>query len=444
MSQDSTNLEAIKFENLVLGSILCGETKYLDELDTKHFYSEFNKGLMAEMKTKYFEGEPIDIVSLGTKFDYSTLSHLSDQGMAYSYNSYYSSKIKSYYNKRFVIDEINDLKEKVSTTEDLEGLLINFGLTADEILKNGDTTAKHISEVAKEFIIDMDVPVDKKKIEQYRTGIDIIDRLMVCMQPNELTLIGARSGVGKTAFDLQIATRQAKMGLRTGFVTREMKDRQLFNRMLISLTGILNTKLRTKEFTPYEYQMLKNAARHLEQYNLFIDSNSSTISNVFRMVKENDLQILHVDYAQLMEGRTKTSREREVASISRDLQRLSCKFSIPVGLLSQLNDKSGDSRPMGERDLRESAALWQDSANVIFLHRPNDSEYKKHVERGTCSEAERDPSLNTKYQPIEVFLAKQRDGLTGLSVMNYYNSELKFDKRDGDGQYYYDLLMRNR
>jgi len=396
------------------------------------------------MKTKYFDDEPVDIVTLGGMFDYNVLSNLSDEGVVYSYNPYYVNQIKSHYNKRFIIDEINDLKEKVATTKDLAGLLIEFGLTADDILKKGDGTAKHISDVAEEFSLDMDIPVDMKKVKQYKTGIDIVDKLMVCMQPNELTLIGARSGVGKTAFDLQIATRQAKMGLRTGFVTREMKDRQLFNRMLISLTGILNTKLRTKDFTPDEYKMLKNAASHLKQYNLFIDSNSGTISNVFRMVKENSLDVLHVDYAQLMEGRTKTSREREVASISRDLQKLSCKFTIPVALLSQLNDKSGDSRPSGERDLRESAALWQDSANVIFLHSPNEAEFKKHVERGTCSESERDPSLNTEYKPIEVFLAKQRDGLTGLNVMNYYNSLLKFSFRDGDGKAHYERLMANR
>jgi len=445
MSQHITNdLDIIKYENLVLGSILCGEIRYLYEIETKHFYTDFNKGLFKAMKTKYFNDEPIDIVTMSENFDYNILSDLTDQGIAYSYNPYYIKKIKESYNKRFVIDEINDLKEKVATTEDLEGLLINFSLTADEILKSGSGTSKHISEVAQEFSKDMDIPVDMKKVEQYKTGIDVIDRLMVCLQPNELTTIGAKSGVGKTAFTLQIATRQAKLGLKTGFVTREMKERQLFNRMLISLTGIENTKLRTKQFTPDEHKMLKDAAKHLGQYNLNIDSNSSTVSSIFRMTKENDLDVLYVDYAQLVEGRDKQSREREVASVSRDLRALSHKFNIPVVQLSQLNDKSHDNRPTGERDLRESAALWQDSANVIFLHSPNALEFKKHVERGTCSEAERDVSLNSDYKVIEVFLAKQRDGLTGLKVMNYYNSLLKFDSRNGDGKAHYDRLMANR
>lgn len=444
MSQSTDNLEAIKFENLVLGSILCGETKYLDELDSKHFYSEFNKGLISEMKNKYFEGKPIDIVTMSGKFEYSTLSSLSDQGVAYSYNPYYSSKIKSFYNKRFIIDEINDLKEKVASTEDLEGLLIEFGLKSDELLQNGEGTAKHIMHVAEDFIKDMDVPVDTKRIEKYKTGIDLIDDLMVCLQPNELTTIAADSGLGKTAFALQWATRQAKNGLRTGFVTREMKDRQLFNRMLISLTGVLNTKLRTKNFTREEYEMLKNAAKHLSSYNMVIDSNSGTVSSIFRMTKENDLKVLYVDYAQLIEGRDKQSREREVASVSRDLRALSHKFEIPVVQLSQVNGKSGDNRPSGERDLRESSALWQDSANVIFLHNPNDKEFQKHVERGFASEAERDLSLNDEYKVYECFLAKQRDGMVGLRLVNYYSSMLKFDNRTKDGQHYYDLLMKNR
>ena len=438
------NLEAIKYENLVIGSILCGETKYLDELESKHFYSEFNQRIVKVMKTKYFNDEPIDIVTMCNEFDYTTLSDLSDQGLAYSHNHYYSSKIKAQYNKRFIIDEINDLTNKIEKTEDLEGLLIDFGMTTDELLKSGDGSATSIDKVAKEFITDLDVPVDIKSIERYKTGISVIDNLMVCLQPNELTTIGAKSGVGKTAFTLQIATRQAKLGLRTGFVTREMKDRQLFNRMLISLTGIENTKLRTKQFTKDEYEMLKNAARHLGGYNMKIDSNSGTVSSIFRMTKENSLDVLYVDYTQLVEGRDKQSREREVASVSRDLRSLSHKFNIPVVQLSQLNDKSGDSRPSGERDLRESSALWQDSANVIFLHKPNDKEYQGHVERNTCSEAERDLAINTEYRPIEVILAKQRDGLTGLNVMNYYNSLLKFSTRDGDGKAHYDRLMAKR
>lgn len=326
-----------------------------------------------------------------------------------------------------ILDE--GIKEVMNSIEDPNG----FASTLAARLENTSdiVTTKNMTSkgVALRLIDEFDKVIPKEERERYYYGIPSLDKITGGLQRGEKTTIAARSGVGKTAFALQIAKNLSNRGVRTLFISREMSDLQVMKRLIVSYTGIDSIKLRNRDLNEYERREINRALSHISTKPLFIDDESQTISKIKYRLRQFKAEVLIVDYLQLITPETnETNREREVAKISRELKNISLNYNIPVIDLSQLNSENGDKRPKGERVMRESKAIYQDSNNVIYIHRPNGEEMKDILSdpKSLINTDGYEKLINKGSDLVEIILDKQRDGETGVFLQVYEKKRLTF------------------
>ena len=241
-------------------------------------------------------------------------------------------------------------------------------------------TVKHtttVGEAAMEVLRDIDRAMSGEGGEAVLTGIKELDRLSGGFFPGELTIIAARPGMGKTEIALCCAEFASLNERKAHFVTLEMTSKQLARRLMSSRSGVPTGKIRRVDLGEVEIKALKDAAEFLQKAKLSISSHR-TISGLWQFVRraaaKKEIDILFVDYAQLMQdddAKKGANREQEISAISRTLKRISTEFNIPVVLLAQLSrevEKRADKMPQLS-DLRESGSLEQDADNVYFLVR---------------------------------------------------------------------------
>ena len=238
------------------------------------------------------------------------------------------------------------------------------------------------------------------------------------LQRSDLILVAARPAMGKTAFTLNIAQNVA-MGIKrtVAFFSLEMSKEQLVGRILSSVAGIESDKLRKADMDPNDWGKVMAAADEMSQASLFIDDTAALTvqdmrAKLRRLKVEHGLDLVIVDYIQLMQGRSSgkgsENRQQEVSEISRNLKLIAREFNVPVIALSQLS-RSVESRPDKRpvlSDLRESGSLEQDADIVIFLYR--DKYYDENSEMG---------------DKAEVLIRKHRNGAVG-SVKLLFMGEL--------------------
>jgi replicative DNA helicase len=281
-------------------------------------------------------------------------------------------------------------------------------------------------------------------IEKYRkkggvvtgleTGFRDIDELTAGMHPGQLIVAAGRPGSGKTAFALNIASHVAlNLGKPVVIYSLEMTKQELLFRLLCSTGSVDSGKLRRGRLENHEMGRLVNAATNLTKAPLYINDTSrldvqSLRSSVRRMVKEEGVGLVMVDYLQLMhvEGMEKPDRVREVTMISGALKSLAKEMNIPILVASQLNrgveNRQGaktDSKPRLS-DLRESGSIEQDADVVMLIHRkilqPSD-------------EAGAGEPDNT----ADVIIAKQRSGPTGEVSLVFLGQYTRFEDRGAPG-----------
>ena len=258
------------------------------------------------------------------------------------------------------------------------------------------------------------------------TGFSGLDRVLVGMGNSDLVLIGARPGMGKTSFALNIATNVAKQTKKTVCIfSLEMSADQLVNRVLSSEALVNSYSLRTGELAPSDWENLARAAGELAGCDILIDDTSGMTVTAMKakLRRVKNLGMVIIDYLGLMSGDKHTdNRVQEVSEISRSLKIMAKELMVPVVCCAQLSrgpESRTDKKPMLS-DLRDSGAIEQDADTVIFLYR---SEYYK-----TDDTAGQDTSI------AEVIIAKNRHGSTGTVNMGWNGQFTKFvtiaDERD--------------
>ncbi|HSQ34342.1 MAG TPA: DnaB-like helicase C-terminal domain-containing protein, partial [Peptostreptococcaceae bacterium] len=261
-------------------------------------------------------------------------------------------------------------------------------------------------------------------------GIDFLDETIGGLYKGELTTIGAKSGVGKTALALQILRCCIKQGKKVLLISREMSRIQMLMRNISSKTGISTNKLKSKNIDSDEWGLIIRALGDLTDKNLlYINDDITTVSKIKRRLREVKPDLLIVDYLQLLTPEQNLgSREREVALLSRELKNITLDFDIPVIQLSQLNDEMKDIRPWGERPMRDSKAIYHDSNNVIYIHRPHGNDLYEAIENIGES---KDNVLEAEKKGIflvDIVVAKCRDGQTKFRHHCYNGGRLHFEK----------------
>lgn len=425
-------------ERQIIGSLITGDVSRMDEIKVDYFGKDTHKELVLACKTLNNKNKNIDIITLTDeicKYSENVEEIQKDIQKAMEVHEYrgvndhYLGILVNYYKRRKLL---NALQEGIKNVGDLkiniDGINSDIANMIDKLSFDTEEDTDDMCFVIDSTMKDLKESYDKEKVKQYEYGLGTLDWYMSGLHNEELTTIAARSSVGKTAFALQIAKHNAKNGLNPLIVSREMSAEQLMKRMLSNESFIDSTKFRNKSFTKDEWESIEAVAQDLRKLKMNISTKTETITDIKKKLRKSKNGILYVDYVQLMTPEIKGgSREREVAAITRDLKSISSKFEIPVVQLSQLNDKAGDCRPSGERDMRESAAIFQDSSNVVFIHKPNEKEqlqYEKTRKVNDIDEFETD-----KERIVECIVAKQRDGRTGSFLLNFRKKDLRFYER---------------
>jgi replicative DNA helicase len=250
------------------------------------------------------------------------------------------------------------------------------------------------------------------------TGFTDFDRMTSGLQRQELVVIAARPSMGKTALALNMAQYAAKNGNVVGIFSLEMSAEQLVSRLLCSEARVDAHRLRTGYLNREEWARLADALRRLCETKVYIDDSAAVSvmemrAKCRRLKAEHGLDLLIIDYLQLMAGRGRIeSRQQEVSQISRDLKGLAKELDIPVVALSQLSrapEQRSEHKPQLS-DLRESGAIEQDSDLVCFI-------YREEVYNPT------DENQGT----AELIIGKQRNGPTGVVPLAFLKEFTRFE-----------------
>lgn len=238
------------------------------------------------------------------------------------------------------------------------------------------------------------------------TNLKDLDKLLGGLQRSDLLILAGRPGMGKTSLALSIALQAArKWDKRVAIFSLEMSDEQLVQRLISAETGIDSQRLRLGQIQEDEWPTLVQATGLLSGTGLFIDDTPALSvmelrTKARRLEAEHGLDMIIVDYLQLMRGNLKSeNRQQEISFISRSLKELARELKVPVLALSQLSravESRHDKRPMLS-DLRESGSIEQDADVVMFVYR--DEVYNP----------------DTEYPNVaEIIVAKHRSGPTGI------------------------------
>ena len=234
------------------------------------------------------------------------------------------------------------------------------------------------------------------------TGFSAIDNLLVGMGAGDMVLVGARPGVGKTSFTMNIATKAARqLGKTVCVFSLEMSAEQLVLRMMSSEAKIDSKILRSGRLQQENWQALAVAANSLSECNILIDDTAGMSVTMMksRLRRIKNLGLVVIDYLQLMQAETRTdNRANEVGEISRGIKLMAKEFGVPVLTCAQLN-RAVEARKEGVpqlSDLRDSGSIEQDADSVMFLHRKEGEDMK-----------------------VQVVIAKNRHGATGTIELGW-------------------------
>lgn len=426
------NLEA---ERAVLGAILLdNEVVYsiIEVLVPDAFYQKGHRLIFQSMLDLNERGEPVDLVTLTNRL--RSEGFLENAGGA----EYIPSLVEGvptsagavHYAR--IVKEKSILRDLISTSTDIVEECYEAPGDVDDLIDEAERRIFQISdkrigvsfysmkEIVKSSFKTIENLYERKEhLTGVPTGFKDIDELTSGFQSSDLIIIAGRPSMGKTALCLNIAQNAAGTYKKSvAIFSLEMAKEQLVTRMLCSEARIDAHRLRRGYLGSTDWPKLTRAAGHLSDSSIFIDDSPAITvmemrAKARRIKADKGLDLLIIDYMQLMRGRTRSdSREQEISEISRSLKALAKELSVPVVALSQLNravENRQDKRPI-LADLRESGAIEQDADLIIFIYR--DELYNRNSpDKGVA----------------EIIIGKQRNGPVGTRKLAWLDKYTRFE-----------------
>ena len=320
------------------------------------------------------------------------------------------------------------LEHKQEPTDILEKAINNI---TELIQDTSRGSYLHIKDLYEDFMNQLhQIAADPEKegiMTGLPSGFSHLDRITGGWRPGELIILAARPGMGKTSFMLTLAYKLAvDYEKPVAIFSMEMGAQQLLMRLLAMATLTPLSKFKNSKFTTEELVEIEKRAQDLINAPIYFDDTAHLNliefkSKAMLMKARHDVQVIFVDYLQLMSaGTPRGTREQEVSLISRTLKNVAKELNVPIIAVSQLSrrveQRAEDKRPRLS-DLRESGAIEQDADMVLFLYRP---EYHGLVPEA-LSEAQVPPEKMVGY--TELIIAKHRNGPTGIVPLRF-NSEI--------------------
>lgn len=391
-------------EMSVLGAAFLSKAalqKMCDDLSADDFYIEANQKIFEVLSELNSDGIPVDITIVTDRLE--SKRELGEVGNI-EYLVELANFVPSAANIDYYIGIVHDksiLRKLIDASNDIQNASYTDASPVNEILDNAESTIFEVTQRRKtsEFRKIQDVVFkaqsdlemlseNKSEITGLATGFYEFDKLISGLHENELYIIAARPGMGKTAFALNIATNIARNTKKNVAIFNfEMSAEQLVNRMFSSVGQIDFKKFRNGNFNNEDWKKLTESVSLLADTNIKIDDTpGASISDVRSKCRrlassEEGLGLVVIDYLQLMQGsaRNANNRQQEVSEISRGLKMMAMELKCPVIALAQLSravEGRPDKRPLMS-DLRESGSIEQDADLVGFLYR--DDYYNKEA-----------------------------------------------------------------
>ena len=413
---------SLEAEQSVLGAVLVDPDKIseiADSLKPEHFYLPEHRSIYNVMLTKMMKNERIDFVTVLEALK-SEGFFSSEDGKAYllklanivpflSNLQNYAAIVREKFEARCLIKAAREITEMAMDPATESEKLLEMSEERIYNIRQGRQSGGllPIREVlASNYEMFRKLTSDER--DQYigiPTGISALDEVTSGLNRSDLIIVGARPGMGKTSFALNVARNVAMQQKRVVAVFNlEMSREQMVNRLLSSEARVSSQKLRTGNLTPDEWSRISVASSSLCEAPIYLDDTASiTVPEMkARLMRIRDLGFVVIDYLQLMHSAKRTdNRVQEVSEITRSLKIMAKELNVPVMVCAQLSrgtEKQGNHRP-ALADLRESGSIEQDADQVLFLFRP------QYYNNGS-----EDPTTAPAADVAEVIVAKNRHG----------------------------------
>jgi len=429
-------------EQSLLGAVLIDPAsinEVADLLNSEDFYLAEHKQIYLAMQELFLANSEIDVVTL---IDMLVTKGIYDKSGGEDYIRTLTEAVPDALNIKDyarIVKEKSVLRQLIAACGEISESAYSEQEAVTDIIDHAENLIfniaqgrdtknfRHIRDVLGDVYSHLhELNTNKEATQGTQTGFSALDRVLAGMGKSDLVLVGARPGMGKTSFALNIATNVAKQTKKAVCIfSLEMSADQLVNRVLSSEALVNSYTLRTGELAPEDWENLARAAGELAGCDILIDDTSGMTVTAMKakLRRVKNLGMVVIDYLGLMTGDKHTdNRVQEVSEISRSLKIMAKELMVPVICCAQLSrgpESRTDKKPMLS-DLRDSGAIEQDADTVIFLYR---SEYYK-----TDDAAGQDTSI------AEVIIAKNRHGSTGTVNMGWNGQFTKFvtiaDDRD--------------
>jgi replicative DNA helicase len=402
--QDSSNIGGrvpphdMEAEKSVLGSLLIDKdaiVKVVEFLRSKHFYKPAHEHIYEAIMILYEKREPADLVTVPNQL--KKMKELENVGgVAYLTElvnavptaaniEAYANLIRSDAIKRALISTSSEIGEMAFEEAEVDDLLdkseqllysVSQDIAYQEFVPIKDTleiTFERLDELSKK----------KGALRGVPTGLKGLDRMLSGLQKENMTVLAARPSVGKTSLAINIAQHAAvENGNGVAMFSLEMGREMLVDRMIAAQAGIDGWRIATGNLNEEDFEKYGVAAGELAEAPIFIDDTPGISvlemrTKARRIMLENKIDLIIVDYMQLVKAPKAESRVQEVSQISQGLKNLARELKVPVLAVSQLSraveQRGGEKRPQLS-DLRDSGSIEQDADVVMFLYRPDEED----------------------------------------------------------------------
>ena len=439
ISLEKTLPNNLESERSVLGAVLLDDRAFLavfESLKPEDFYLDSHRKIFGRMLHLLSVSRPIDIVTLKEELQKSNeleavggaayLAGLTD-GLPRALNiEHYAAIVREKSTLRRLINAANEIMTRCYRDDD----------PADEILQSAEksifdiagqqfrTGFKEIAPIVDRVFKEVEDRAKRKAaITGLETGFSDLDKITAGLHPSDLIIVAARPGLGKTSLCLNIATHVAiRKKKHIGIFSLEMSEDQLVKRFFSSEARVDQYRLSTGALNKDDWMRLLQACEDITDTGIYIDDTvnvpiAELRTKARRLSMEKGLDLLIIDYLQLMSGGGSNryeNRTQEIAQISRGLKGIAKELNIPVIAVSQLSraveSRRGDDKRPKLSDLRESGSIEQDADIVMFIYR-EDAEDPAGEKSGTA----------------ELIIAKHRNGSTGTVNVAFSPQFTRFD-----------------
>ena len=433
-------------EQSLLGAVLVDPESFneiADLVSLSDFYMEEHQQIFSAMHELFLTSRDIDVVTLidmlvqkgiytksGGEQYIRTIAEVVPNALNIKD---YARIVKDKSVLRQLISACGEVSDMAYTEQDDVSHILDSAENKIFTIAQGKDTKnfRHIREVLGDFYTHLhELNTEGADSQGTPTGFSGLDRVLAGMAKSDLVLVGARPGMGKTSFCLNIASNvAAQTGKTVCIFSLEMSAEQLVNRMVSSEAMVDSYKLRTGELSEEDWESVARAAAQLAKCDILIDDTAGiTVTGMkAKLRRVKNLGLVVIDYLQLMQSDKKTdNRVNEVGDISRAMKLMAKELMVPVICCSQLSrgpESRTDKRPMLS-DLRESGSIEQDADVILFLYR---DEYYKTNESS-------EPNSDAAASIAEVIVAKNRHGSTGTVKMGWIGRYTKFRTLVDEGE----------